>query len=125
LGRRQRNKGKVGERQAAALVNRLWSLRARRSRQADGSLDADLVDAVPGLHLEVKYRAAIGAESFLLQAEAESGEDVPVVLMRQNGKPGPRTEALSRGRWMLLIRPEDALRFSALLLAALEEPLDG
>lgn len=103
-------KGKRGEREAAAMVRRLFGTEAKRAQQHAGAAgDADLSpDSLPGFHLEVKYYGKIAAFaqlvgltkllaiapairgiralSFLEQATADATDGVtPIVLLRQNG----------------------------------------
>lgn len=85
----QRNKGKGGEREAAALVRELtgWDVR-RRVRQHDG--DSDL-EGVPGWTVEVKRHASATRSTFAgwwAQAVAQAGDALPVLLYR-----------LDRGEW--------------------------
>lgn len=49
------NKGKVGERQAAALLRTLGFPMAKRTAQHKGTTDSSDVDGVPLVYLEVKY----------------------------------------------------------------------
>ncbi len=79
----QCDKGKAGEREAAALIRDLtgWDVR-RRVRQHDG--DSDLV-GVPGWSVEIKrYRSASQADvaRWWVQAAAQAGELLPVLLYR-------------------------------------------
>lgn len=89
MGAAQREKGKAGEREAAALVRELtgWVVQ-RRVRQRDG--DSDLL-GVPGWAVEVKrHRTAGRAElaRWWAQAVDQAGGDVPVLLYR-----------VDRGEW--------------------------
>jgi len=79
----QRNKGKAGERDAAAIVRDLtgWDVR-RRVRQHEG--DSDLTGA-PGWAIEVKrHRRATRGDlaRWWVQSVAQAGELVPVLLYR-------------------------------------------
>lgn len=79
----QRNKGKAGEREIAALVRDLtgWDVR-RRVRQHDG--DSDL-EGVPGWSVEVKrHRSASAADvaAWWRQAVAQAGVTTPVLFYR-------------------------------------------
>ena len=60
----------------------------QRTSQVNGKLSADLCGH-EGIHFEVKRRARISATDYLIQAEADSADkdEVPVVLMRQDGDP--------------------------------------
>lgn len=87
MGRMQRQKGKRVEREAAEACRRyLYAPKeCRRSRQADGATDADLHEAVPGVHAEVKGRKKIATLRWWEQAykEARHG-DAPIVLLRED-----------------------------------------
>ena len=85
MGLMQRNKGKVGEREIAALVSVLtgWNVQ-RRVRQHDG--DSDL-EGVPGWGIEVKRHAKAPRASIRqwwqrAQAQAERTGLIPVLLYR-------------------------------------------
>ncbi|MBV8470693.1 MAG: hypothetical protein JOY60_12650 [Burkholderiaceae bacterium] len=78
-----RNKGKSGEREAAALIADLtgWDVR-RRVRQHDG--DSDL-EGVPGWSIEVKRHASAGRSEIARwwrQCVAQAGSLRPVLLFR-------------------------------------------
>ncbi len=84
----QRNKGKAGEREAAALIRDLTGWEAkRRVRQHDG--DSDIL-GVPGWSVEVKRTAtATHAERARWWAQAvaqapKTGGELPMVLYRAN-----------------------------------------
>ena len=97
MGRRSREKGKRGEREAVGVLRRLFSLPARRTAQVDGGLSADIVVG-RAVHIEVKRRAAIGAMRFLEQAENAAGEgNLPLVLLREDGDKS----------WSVLVRLEN------------------
>ena len=113
MGRHSRQKGKAGEREAAAVLQLHWNAsEARRAQQFCGAAgDADLL-GLPGLHYEVKRYAAIGALKFLEQAERDSKAGcTPFVMMRQDGD----TE------WAIMLRPSDAPEFARRLLAMIAE----
>lgn len=79
----QRNKGKAGEREIAAIVRDLtgWDVR-RRVRQHDG--DSDL-EGAPGWSVEVKrHRSATRGDlaRWWAQAVAQAGDQVPVLFYR-------------------------------------------
>lgn len=94
MGRSQREKGKRGEREAAALLFRLFGLESRRTAQRRGDQTAD-VDCGRNVHIEVKRRAGIAAIRFLEQAEKDHApETIPFVLLREDND----TE------WSILVR---------------------
>lgn len=113
MGKHSRQKGKRGEREAAAQIAHHWGATdARRSVQFCGrSGDADLI-GVPGIHVEVKRYAAISALRFLKQAEADATPGtVPVVVMREDAA----TE------WTVMLRVSDAPEFARRLVQLLGE----
>ena len=87
MSRMSRNKGKRGERDAAAELNRLFGLEARRAQQYCGEAgDADLI-GVEGIHVEVKRVERFHMHPALEQADNDKKPgDVPLVLTRQNLK---------------------------------------
>lgn len=113
MGKASRDKGKRGEREAAAQIAHHWGATgARRSVQfCGGAGDADLIGA-PGLHLEVKRYARIAALDFLEQAEMDAKPGtVPIVLMREDAS----TE------WVCMLRVHDAPEFARRLTQLLGE----
>ena len=86
-GRAARNKGKRGEREAAAELNRIFGLEARRSQQYCGEAgDADLM-GIEGIHVEVKRVERFHMHPALEQADNDrKAGEIPLVLTRQNGK---------------------------------------
>jgi len=86
MGMMQREKGKRGEREAAAKLTELLGVPVRRSQQYKGTPEAADLHGVPGLHFEVKRCERLGLYRAVEQAEHESGDDCPVLLHRRNGK---------------------------------------
>ncbi len=69
MGLRSRNKGKRGEREAAAEIRRLFRTEARRGCQfSGGDGSGDLVTAIEGVHFEVKRTEALRLHEALRQA---------------------------------------------------------
>lgn len=113
MGKHQRQKGKAGEREAAAVLQQHWNATgARRAQQFCGAAgDADLI-GLPGLHCEVKRYAAIAALRFLHQAERDAKPgSVPFVMMREDGD----TE------WAVMLRPSDLPELARRVLAMIGE----
>lgn len=113
MGKASRDKGKRGEREAAAIIGQHWNAtEARRSVQFCGRVgDADLI-GVPGLHLEVKRYAGIAALRFGEQAQRDATPGtVPVVLMREDGGT----------QWWAMLPVEDCPAFARVLLGVLNE----
>lgn len=83
-----RDKGKRGEREAAAALRDLGFKGARRGQQFQGSPDSpDVADAITGVHIEVKRTEKFNLYAALAQATLDAGKhDVPVVLHRRNSK---------------------------------------
>ena len=113
MGLRSRNKGKRGEREAAAEIRRLFRTDANRGRQYHGRDDApDIVTGIPDVHFEVKRSETISIYDALEQATRDSDsndrENVPVVLHRQNRKP-----------WVAIVRLDDLPRLAVQLYLTL------
>lgn len=114
MSRMSRQKGKRGEREAAAeLRDRLW-LDARRGVQYHGGPDSPDVIGWPGVHVEAKRVESLNIHAAMAQsvAEAKAGE-VPVVMHKRN-----------RGEWMLTVRMEDLLDLYHAIDAALSRPVE-
>jgi hypothetical protein len=104
-----KRKGKAGELDAAHAVRRILGLPARRGQQRSGLDAADIVDAIPGTHCEVKRRKAISTLAFLRQAEHDAAAGtVPYVLMREDGDT----------RWCIMLRLDQLTGFANLLVGA-------
>lgn len=113
MGKLSRTKGKVGEREAVKMLRTLYGIEARRTAQRCGRDGMPDIESIPGIHLEVKRRAAIAAEEFLEQARRDAkASEAPVVFMRADR---------SR-RWMVLVDLRDARVAAELFLAALACP---
>jgi hypothetical protein len=82
MSRAQREKGKRGEREFAALLEN-HGFSARR----DGRLDDDLAHDVDGYHFEVKRRETLALPAWHRQAEQDAGDRVAVVAYRRNAEP--------------------------------------
>ena len=115
MAKKSRDKGKRGEREARDAAIQYWSAdqdKCRRSAQSCGTFTADILDALPGGHVECKLYARIPALDFLLQAEADAGPtDLPIVLMREDGDK----------EWVVMFRMYNSSRFAASLEKAQEE----
>lgn len=94
-----RRKGKAGELEAAAEINRLLpSAMARRSQQHSGTESAsDLIaPGLPGLWLEVKRVQALNLQRVMEKSREQCGSLAPVILHRKNG-----------ADWLVTMRLED------------------
>lgn len=97
MGIMQRNKGKVGERELAHELSRLFGVDAYRGRQYHGRDDApDVVVDIPGVHIECKRTERLSLYRAMQQAIDDAGDNVPVVMHRSNRKP-----------WLAVVRLDD------------------
>lgn len=88
MGRMSKQKGKRGEREAAAELGALLGCNARRGVQYQGSTDSpDVVLEGVGIHVECKRTEALNVYKAIEQATGDAGQKVPVVWHRRNGKP--------------------------------------
>ena len=111
MGLRSRNKGKLGEREAAAEIRRLFGVEARRGRQYCGSDGApDIVTSLDGVHFEIKRREAFRLYPALDQAIADAADKIPVVLHRANNQ-----------SWVAIVRLDDLPRLATQLYLALAQ----
>ncbi len=111
MGLRSRNKGKRGEREAAAEVRKLFRTEARRGRQFAGSDESpDIHTGIADVHFEVKRAEALRLYDALAQAIDDAGDNVPVVLHKQNRKP-----------WVAIVRLDDLPRLAMRLYSTLTE----
>jgi len=97
MSRKSLDKGKRGEREAAAEIRRLFDIDAQRGRQYHGRDDApDIITGIAGVHFEVKRVESLRLYQAINQAVRDAGNNVPVVLHRRNGKP-----------WVAIVRLDD------------------
>jgi len=92
MGRMQREKGKRGEREAAAELAAVFGLTygidARRGVQHQGGPESpDVVLQGVSVHVECKRTETINVYKALEQASDDAGEKTPIVWHRRNGKP--------------------------------------
>ncbi len=90
MGRMSRNKGKRGEREAAAEWSRLFGIPMRRSQQFCGASDeSDDIVGHPGISIEVKRRQHLNVADAVETAVAEAKEGhVAVVCIVRIGSLG-------------------------------------
>jgi hypothetical protein len=111
MGLRSRNKGKRGEREAAAEIARLFRVDARRGRQFSGSDDSpDIRTSIPRVHFEVKRVESLRINAALDQAISDAGANIPVVLHKQNHRP-----------WVAIVRLDDLPELAKQLSQSLSE----
>lgn len=96
-----REKGKRGERELAKILREHGYENARRAQQFRGTEgDADVIDALPGIHIECKRVEALNIDAALEQAVRDAREgEIPAVFHRRNNKP-----------WKVTVTLEDFLR---------------
>ena len=88
MGRMSRQKGKRGEREAAAELGQLLGVDARRGVQYQGGPDSpDVVLDGVNVHVECKRTETLSIYTAIEQATADAGGKVPIVWHRRNGKP--------------------------------------
>lgn len=112
MGLRSRNKGKRGEREAAAEIRRLFRTDAARGCQhRGGSESPDVVTAIYGVHFEVKRTEALRLYAAIEQAVTDAGSSqIPVVLHRANDRP-----------WVAIVRLDDLPALAVQLYLTLAE----
>jgi hypothetical protein len=82
-----RQKGKRGEREAAAELAVVFACDARRGVQFQGGPDSpDVVLEGVNVHVEAKRVEALNLYAAIDQAREDAGEKVPIVWHRRNGK---------------------------------------
>ncbi len=88
MGRASRDKGKRGEREAAAFLSQLMGCDARRGVQYQGGPDSPDVVGVPGMHVEVKRTERLQLMPAIEQAQSDApASSVPVVMWRKSRHP--------------------------------------
>ncbi len=111
MGLRSRNKGKRGEREAAAEIRRLFRTEANRGRQFCGADESpDIRTAIVRVHFEVKRAETLRLYDALNQAIADAGENIPVVLHKQNRQP-----------WVAIVPLDDLPRLAVQLYLTLAQ----
>ena len=111
MGAKSRRKGKVGEREAAAEIRRLFRVEARRGCQFQGTDESpDILADIYGVHFEVKRSETFRLYKALSQAIEDAGDKIPVVLHRANNRP-----------WVAIVRLDDLPRLATQLFLTLAE----
>ena len=104
-GRASRNKGKVGEREAARVLGELLGTEMRRAQQFAGGVESADIIGVPGLHVEVKRVERLNLSSAINQSVSDAGCNCPIVMHRTNRQP-----------WLVSLRMQDLVRLSRIIL---------
>lgn len=81
-----REKGRRGEVELARKLREYGYVNARRSQQYCGANgDADIVDALDGIHIECKRVERLNLEDAMAQSKHDAREgEIPVVMHRKN-----------------------------------------
>lgn len=97
-----RRKGAVGERELAQALQVMgWEDSHRTAQRTGVHGDADLTDAIPGVHIECKRVERLNIHEAMEQAVSDAIEgDVPAVFHRRNRKP-----------WLVTVRLVDLVKF--------------
>jgi hypothetical protein len=97
-----KQKGKRGEREAASVLNRIFSVLSRRGQQHKGTEDSpDVEMAETILHPEVKYTERLSLYEAIDQAIRDAGESkIPFVMHRRNHR-----------EWLFIISENHFKRF--------------
>src|SRR5690606_31119533 len=96
MSRMSRNKGKVGERELAKELSRLFGVECRRGQQFNGIDGRDVV-GIDGLHIECKRTEALSLYPAIEQASRDAEEhEIPVVFHRRSHKKGLAIVELDR-----------------------------
>lgn len=83
-----RQKGKRGEREAAAELAVVFACEARRGVQYQGGPESpDVVLEGVNVHVEAKRVEALNLYAAVEQANNDAGGKIPLVWHRRNGKP--------------------------------------
>ncbi len=98
MGKMSRDKGKRGELEVVALLQK-YGFTARRGQQFRGGSDSpDVIHSMNGLTVEVKLRETLSLYPTLEKAAKDDADKVPVVFHRRNRKP-----------WIVAMYAEDFL----------------
>ena len=87
MGSLSRDKGKRGEREAAAELTRLFGCEAHRGRQYKGTDESpDVTVDIAGVSIEVKRVETLSLYKAMQQATHGAGCKLPLLLHRKNSK---------------------------------------
>lgn len=115
-GLRSRNKGKAGEREAAAELGELLGVNARRGVQFHGGPGSpDVVLEGVALHVEAKRTESLSLYTAMAQAVSDApAASVPIVWHRR-----------SRRESLLIVRVADALAMAREMVRVADAPPKG
>lgn len=87
MGKSQRDKGKLGEREVAHILQD-YGYNGRRTQQFSGKEGTSDVVGLPGFHIEVKRHERYAIREWLQQAEEDARPtDTPCVVFRASREP--------------------------------------
>lgn len=99
LRAKPRSKGSRGELAVREILRDHGYTSTRRNFQSGGQGGGDLIEAIPGVHVEVKHQETTKIWEWIAQANADARPtDIPAVIFRRN-----------RSGWMCVIPFEDFL----------------
>lgn len=104
MGKHQRRKGKVGEREAAKALSEATGHECRRGQQYNGLEGQDVV-GIPGVHIECKRTEKLSLYPAMQQARRDADGKVPVVVHRKN-----------KEEWVLIVPVSEVKRFCECVL---------
>ena len=88
MGKAARNKGKVGEREVAHLLQKHGFSDSHRTQQFSGKEGTADVVGLPGFHIEVKRQETYRINDWCQQAEDEARQgETPIVVFRRSNQP--------------------------------------
>ena len=88
MGKREREKGKRGEREARDELGAILNVNARRGVQFQGGPDSPDVVLDAAIHVECKRTETLSVYVAMAQAQGDANEDnVPIVWHRRSRKP--------------------------------------
>ncbi len=83
-----RSKGNRAELEVREILRDHGYTSARRNFQSGGQGGGDLIEGIPGVHLEIKHHERWALPQWLAQAEADARPtDIPTVVFRSNLQP--------------------------------------
>ena len=111
MGQKSKQKGKVGERELARELARIFGVEARRGVQYAGGPDSpDVIVDIPDVHVECKRTERLRLFDALEQAVRDAGPNIPVIMHRSNRKP-----------WVAIVRLDDLPNLAARITAITQQ----
>jgi hypothetical protein len=82
-----KNKGAVGEREAAKVLTDMFGVECKRGVQYQGGPDSPDVTGLPGVHVEVKRVQNFSVKGTIDQIEKDRGDKPALIMHRRNNAP--------------------------------------